>query len=80
MIIRLFPLVNFFTCLIYLPAGLLSVDSFIKCPAKAFQFDRRLEYIVEEIKTFSADLICLQEVDMYDQLKSRLTGRLYIGS
>ncbi|KAF6041037.1 hypothetical protein EB796_000658 [Bugula neritina] len=51
----------------------LSSDSFVRCPPEALQFDRRLGEIVAELTRYSADVICLQEVDMFEQMKKKLS-------
>ena len=46
----------------------------MKCPPEALVFERRFEALLQEITEKSADIICLQEVDMYEKLSEKLSG------
>ena len=46
-------------------------DKFV-CPEEALQWNHRRWRILEEVLTYGADIICLQEVDHYNFLKATL--------
>ncbi|KAJ0002716.1 hypothetical protein NQD34_007865 [Periophthalmus magnuspinnatus] len=56
-------------------------DGFIRCPLEALQWQERKYLILEEILTYSPDIVCLQEVDhYYDTLGPIMSGLGYQGS
>jgi len=57
----------------------LSGGNFVKCPTEALVFERRFDALLQEITQYSADIICLQEVDMYEQLSHKLSEQGYSG-
>ena len=57
----------------------LTKDSFIKCPKDALIWETRRLKILEEILTYSPDILCLQEVDHFGYLKAALESVGYKG-
>ncbi|XP_042348750.1 nocturnin [Plectropomus leopardus] len=56
-------------------------DGFIRCPLDALNWQERKYLILEEILTYSPDILCLQEVDhYYDTFKPILASLGYHGS
>ncbi|XP_055014943.1 nocturnin-like [Boleophthalmus pectinirostris] len=56
-------------------------DGFIRCPLEALKWQERKYLILEEILTYSPDIVCLQEVDhYYDTLGPIMSGLGYQGS
>lgn len=47
-------------------------DNFKYCPKEVLILEERLPKICTEIRRFSPDIICLQEVDIHDQLERSL--------
>ncbi|OWF47637.1 nocturnin-like [Mizuhopecten yessoensis] len=47
-------------------------DNFILCPPAALQWDNRQLRVIEELVRFSPNIMCLQEVDMFQFLKDTL--------
>lgn len=44
----------------------MGADNFIKCPKESLLWDNRKYAIIEEILTYDPDVVCLQEVDHYE--------------
>ncbi|XP_041462744.1 nocturnin-like isoform X1 [Lytechinus variegatus] len=44
----------------------MGADNFIKCPMEALLWEHRKYAIIEEILTYDPDVVCLQEVDHYE--------------
>ena len=56
-------------------------DNFIKCPSKALKWNTRKIACLQEILTYDPDVVCLQEVDHYDDFfKIQLERVGYVGS
>ncbi|XP_067661132.1 nocturnin-like [Haliotis asinina] len=54
-------------------------DNFVLCPPEALDWDNRHLHILEELLTYNASVLCLQEVDKFSFLEGKLKSEGYKG-
>lgn len=54
-------------------------DNFVLCPPEALQWDHRKLHIMEEVLTYNATIICLEEVDHFSYMQELLVTAGYDG-
>jgi len=59
--------------------GLAQEGDFVRCPPAALEWPARLPLILEEIRGADADVVCMQEVNHFDDLLAALSGDGFSG-
>ena len=54
-------------------------DNFVLCPLEALQWDHRKLHILEEVLTYNATIVCLEEVDRFRYMQEQLAAAGYEG-
>lgn len=70
----------FYNICAFLPTALSQgEDNFVLCPEEALAWNNRKLHILEELLTYNATILCLEEVDCFDYLQQNLADAGYSG-